>query len=92
MDLEVENAKKLVNSASKELKAVEKRAAKNLKVAQDNLKAVEKDGEKEIEKSKLNLRAAFATKNAVKLRRRALGLDPMPEKASKVGSLVMFKG
>ena len=91
MDLEVENAKKLVNSASKELKAVEKRAAKNLKVAQDNLKAVEKEGEKEIAKSKLNLRAAFATKNAVKLRRRALGLDPGPEKASEVGSLVMFK-
>ena len=85
MDLEVQNAKKLVNSASKELKAVEKRAAQNLKVAQDNLKAVEKEGEKEIAKSKLNLQAAFANKNAVKLQIRALGLDPVPEKTSKVG-------
>ena len=88
MNLEVENAKKLVNSASKELRAVEKRAAQNLKVAQDNLKAVEEEGQKEIAKSKLNLRAAFANKNAVQLRRRALGLDPVPapaEKTSEVG-------
>ena len=88
MDLEVENAKKLINSASKELKAVEKRAAQNLKVAQDNLKAVEKEGEKEISKSKLNLQAAFANNNAVKLRRRALGLDPVHEKTSEVGYFI----
>ena len=89
MDSEVKNAKKLVNSASKELKAVEKRAAQNLKVAQENLKAVEEEGQKEIAKSKLNLRAAFANKNAVKLRRRALGLDPLPEKTSEVGYLIL---
>ena len=88
MNSEVENAKKLVNSASKELKAVEKRAAQNLKVAQDNVKAVEKEGEKEISKSKLNLQAAFANKKAVTLRRRALGLDPVPEKTSEVGFLL----
>ena len=87
MDLESENAKKLVNSASKELKAVEKRAAQNLKVAQDNLKAVEEEGKKEIAKSKLNLRAAFANKKAVNLRRQALGLDPVLEKTSEVGFL-----
>ena len=81
----MENAKKLVNSASKELKAVEKRAAQNRKLAQDNLKAVEEEGQKEIAKSKLNLRAAFANNKAVKLRRLALGLDPVPEKTSKVG-------
>ena len=88
MDSEVENANKLVNSASKDLKAVEKRAAQNLKVAQDNLKAVEEEGQKEIAKSKLNLRAAFANKIAVKLRRRALGLDPVLEKTSEVGFLL----
>ena len=88
MDSEEKKAKKLVNSASKELKAVEKRAAQNLKVAQDNLKAVEEEGQKEIAKSKLNLRAAFANKNAVKLRRLALGLDPVLEKTSEVGFLL----
>ena len=56
-------------------------------MAQDNLNAVEEEGQKEIAKSKLNLRAAFANKKAVTLRRRALGLDPVPEKTSEVGFL-----
>ena len=85
IDEEEELAIKLVKSASKELKAVEKLVAKKVKDAQNTLNAVEKEGEKEIDKSRLNLQAAFATKKAVKLRKRALGLVPI--KTSEVGFL-----
>ena len=87
LDKEEDVATKLVKSASKELKAVQKREDRKLKIAQDNLKAVEIEGKKEIAKSKLNLQAAFATKTAVKLRKRALGLVDLPEKNSEVGFL-----
>ena len=83
IDKEEEMAIKLVKSASKELKAVEKRVAKKVQDAQNTLDAVEEEGRNEIAKSKLNLEAAFATKKAVKLRKRALGL--VPEKTSEVG-------
>ena len=83
IDKEEEMAIKFLKSASKELKEVEKRVAKKVQDAQNTLDAVEKEGENEIAKSRLNLKAAFATKNAVKLRKRALGL--VPEKTSEVG-------
>ena len=87
IDKEEEMAIKLLKSASKELKAVEKRVAKKVQDAKNTLAAVEKEGEKEIAKSRLNLKAAFATKNAVKLRKRALGL--VAEKTSEVGYYIL---